>query len=73
MFDLPSGDNPFRVDDKQLTRRFRKLQQIVHPDAWSAKGEVCVRCNQFGAFRSDQEPRTLDRWTHPLPQTCLHW
>lgn len=73
MFDLPSGDNPFRIDDKQLTRRFRKLQQIVHPDAWSAKGEVRVRWNQFRAFRSDQEPRTLDRWTRPPLQTCLRW
>ena len=42
MFGLPSTDNPFKVDDKQLTRRFRKLQQTVHPDAWSAKGEVGV-------------------------------
>lgn len=61
MFDLPSGDNPFRVDDKQLTHRFRKLQQIVHPDAWSTKGEVGVRWDQFRAFTPDQEPRALDR------------
>lgn len=40
MFGLPLTDNPFKVDDKQLTHRFRKLQQTVHPDAWSAKGEV---------------------------------
>ena len=42
MFDLPPVDNPFKVDDKQLTRRFRKLQQTIHPDAWAAKGEVRV-------------------------------
>jgi len=42
MFDLPFVDNPFKVDDKQLTRRFRKLQQTIHPDAWSAKGKVRV-------------------------------
>ena len=47
MFDLPSVDNPFKVDDKQLTRQFRKLQQTIHPDAWSAKGEVRVRRNRF--------------------------
>ncbi|KAF9652016.1 Co-chaperone Hsc20 [Thelephora ganbajun] len=40
MFDLPSAGNPFKVDDKQLARRFRKLQQTIHPDAWSAKGEA---------------------------------
>ena len=45
MFDLPSANNPFKVDDKQLSRRFRKLQQTVHPDAWSAKGEVRVGTN----------------------------
>jgi len=39
MFGLPSTDNPFKVDGKQLTHRFRKLQQTVHPDAWSAMGE----------------------------------
>ena len=42
MFDLPPNNNPFRVDDKQLTRRFRKLQQTIHPDAWSAKGKVRI-------------------------------
>jgi len=42
MFDLPFVDNPFKVDDRQLTRRFRKLQQTIHPDAWSAKGKVHV-------------------------------
>lgn len=46
MFGLPSTDNPFKVDDKQLTRRFRKLQQTVHPDAWAAKGKVGVCRNQ---------------------------
>ena len=47
MFDLPLVDNPFKVDDKQLTRRFRKLQQTIHPDAWSAKGNVRVGRNQI--------------------------
>ena len=42
MFDLPFVDNPFKVDDRQLTLRFRKLQQTIHPDAWSAKGKVRV-------------------------------
>ncbi|KAF9785852.1 hypothetical protein BJ322DRAFT_1056612 [Thelephora terrestris] len=40
MFDLPPNDNPFTINDKQLTRQFRKLQQTVHPDVWSAKGEA---------------------------------
>ena len=47
MFDLPLADNPFKVDNKQLTRKFRKLQQTIHPDAWSAKGEVRVCRNQI--------------------------
>lgn len=53
MFDLPSVDNPFKIDDKRLTRQFRKLQQTIHPDAWSATGEVRVRRTQSCAFCSD--------------------
>ena len=59
MFDLPSVDNPFRVDDKQLTRRFRKLQQTIHPDAWSAKGEVRV-CSLEPILNVLFRPRTLN-------------
>lgn len=54
MFSLPPTDNPFKIDDKQLVRRFRKLQQTVHPDAWSAKGEVCASRNQSRISWSDR-------------------
>jgi hypothetical protein len=58
MFGLPSTDNPFKVDNKQLTSRFRKLQQTVHPDAWSAKGEVRVLPESI--LNIPFRPRVLD-------------
>jgi len=73
MFDLPSVDNPFKIDGKRLTHQFRKLQQTIHPDAWSAKGEVRVRWTQSRTFRSDLGPRTRDRRNYLLLQTCLRW
>ena len=74
MFDLPAVDNPFKVDDKQLTRQFRKLQQTIHPDAWSAKGKVRVKLSeQISNVPFRQRPRTRHRRKHLLLQICPRW
>ena len=36
-----TSQNLFKVDVRDLKKKFLEAQRVCHPDAWSGKGEVC--------------------------------
>jgi hypothetical protein len=69
IFGLSDARNPFVVDIKDLRHRFREVQRVVHPDAWSGNEKVSSfhipNYNTLGSY-----PQILARYCSSALGAC---